>query len=54
MNIRKTEPEVKGASVRLSPEMLDQLWADADANDRSLTATVRVACREYLERRASS
>jgi predicted transcriptional regulator len=43
-------PGTKELVVRLPPELHAQLKDRADAEDRSLSATIRVAIRQYLER----
>lgn len=44
-------PKVLTASImlRFTPEMLERLQADAEANERNVSQTIRLACSRFLE-----
>ena len=53
MKLTRREPANTTISVRFplsERELYDRIIEDAEKNDRSAAASVRVACREYLER----
>jgi predicted transcriptional regulator len=49
--VRRQYPEVRVATIRMEPDLYNEIKRHAEAEDRTISSVVRLAVRAYLGER---